>query len=107
MWEALQFLLDDYSDGGTIIDDQLAYEVCFYLALIFNGHLRFQDHKYSGLHEESRLTAIVQFAIHNGFWLEALEYRLIIEYDIARVTAKIAGSEFSILVCGAPCSILV
>ena len=70
VWDALDYLLDDYSDGGDFIDDQVAFEICSYRASMVSGQLIFEQQRFSGLHKEPRLAALVELAVHLGFWIE-------------------------------------
>jgi len=80
--DALDYLIDDFAQGGDWIGVQEAFEICVYLTKIESGDLVFSQSRHSGLEKHPRLAALVELAVHFGFWIQVYEDSLYIEHDI-------------------------
>jgi len=80
---ALDYLLDDFSDGGNFIDPQQAYEICDLRLAMVSGALQFKQQKNCGLESMPHLASLIQRAADLRYWMEMPEDRMIIEHDIA------------------------
>ena len=81
--DSLDYLLDNFSNGGGFIDLQEVFEIYFYRIEISKELISFQDSTPSGLEKFPYLAAVVDFSIHKGFFIEDDEFRNIIEHDIS------------------------
>lgn len=97
-WEALDYLLQEFSDGSCSLNVQEAFEICWYRSQISHG-LQFQQKRYSGLQTYARLAAFLELALHMDYWIDHEETRLIVEHDMLQALqndngARIVKSSF-------------
>ena len=95
VWDALEYLLYDFSEGGDWMDCQLAFEACSYQTRIQRGDIKLTQNRFSGLDKIRRLTALVEYSVAIGFYLEIDEDKLILEHDIALALSAAPGARLN------------
>lgn len=83
--KSLDYLLDDFANGGDFINTQETYEICLYRVQILKGFVLFKDSSPSGLEDHLRLAAFVELAIHFGFYIESEKIQDLLDRDIALI----------------------